>query len=70
MCVSLSEAEWAAFIERNPEPVDWLRKQILSADRRRERRPAAAPDTPGSLVELEARLEARPRAARATFVST
>ena len=30
ICVSLSEAEWAAFIARHPEPVDWLRHQILS----------------------------------------
>ena len=30
ICVSLSEAEWAAFIARHPEPVDWLRTQILS----------------------------------------
>jgi hypothetical protein len=30
VCISLSEAEWAAFIERHPEPVDWLRQQILS----------------------------------------
>jgi len=28
--VPLSEAEWAAFIARIPEPVEWLRKQILS----------------------------------------
>ena len=30
ICVPLSEAEWSAFTERIPEPVDWLRKQILS----------------------------------------
>jgi len=30
ICVPLSEAEWAAFIARIPEPVEWLRKQILS----------------------------------------
>ena len=30
ICVPLSEDEWAAFIARIPEPVDWLRKQILS----------------------------------------
>jgi hypothetical protein len=27
--VSLSEAEWQAFIARHPQPVDWLREQIL-----------------------------------------
>jgi hypothetical protein len=26
--ISLSEAEWVAFMERHPEPVDWLRQQI------------------------------------------
>jgi len=30
ICVPLSEDEWAAFVARIPEPVDWLRKQILS----------------------------------------
>ena len=30
ICVPLSEAEWQAFIERHPEPVEWLRGQILS----------------------------------------
>ncbi len=28
--VLLSEAEWQAFIERHPQPVDWLREQILA----------------------------------------
>lgn len=27
--VSLSEAEWKAFVARCPQPVDWLRQQIL-----------------------------------------
>jgi hypothetical protein len=26
--VSLSEAEWQAFLVRHPRPVDWLREQI------------------------------------------
>lgn len=26
--VSLSEAEWQAFVARHPKPVDWLRAQI------------------------------------------
>ena len=28
ICVTLSEAEWQAFIARQPEPVVWLREQI------------------------------------------
>jgi hypothetical protein len=28
--VSLSEAEWQAFVERHPQPVNWLRHQILT----------------------------------------
>jgi hypothetical protein len=27
--VSLTEAEWQAFIARHPQPVDWIRQQIL-----------------------------------------
>ncbi len=30
MCVPLSQAEWEAFTARHPEPVAWLRDQILS----------------------------------------
>jgi hypothetical protein len=28
--ITLSEAEWQAFIARQPRPVDWLREQIRS----------------------------------------
>jgi hypothetical protein len=28
ICVTLSEAEWQAFIARHPEPVLWLRERI------------------------------------------
>jgi hypothetical protein len=28
--ISLTEAEWRAFIARQPKPVDWLRARILS----------------------------------------
>ncbi|MGE3955753.1 MAG: hypothetical protein AB7H96_03470 [Vicinamibacterales bacterium] len=28
--VSLTEAEWQAFIARHPDPVDWIRGQILA----------------------------------------
>jgi hypothetical protein len=27
--ISLSEAEWQAFVVRQPKPVDWLRARIL-----------------------------------------
>ncbi len=30
MCVALSQAEWEAFTARHPQPVDWLREQVLS----------------------------------------
>lgn len=30
ICVSLTEAEWQAFVARCPQPVDWIRQQILS----------------------------------------
>ena len=26
--ITLSEAEWQAFVARQPQPVDWLREQI------------------------------------------
>jgi hypothetical protein len=28
--ISLTEAEWRAFVARQPRPVDWLRERILS----------------------------------------
>jgi hypothetical protein len=28
ICVSLTEAEWQAFIARQPQPVQWLRDRI------------------------------------------
>lgn len=28
--MSLSESEWQAFVARHPEPVEWLREQILA----------------------------------------
>jgi hypothetical protein len=28
--ITLSEAEWQAFVARQPQPVDWLREQIRS----------------------------------------
>ena len=27
--ISLSEAEWQAFVARQPRPVDWIRARIL-----------------------------------------
>ena len=29
--ITLTEAEWRAFVARYPQPVDWLREQIRSA---------------------------------------
>jgi hypothetical protein len=29
ICVSLTEQEWQAFVARHPQPVDWIRQQIL-----------------------------------------
>ena len=45
ICVSLSEAEWQAFVARHPQPVDWLRQQILGQvqDARRADPGAGAP---------------------------
>ena len=28
--INLSEAEWRAFVARQPQPVDWIRAQIRS----------------------------------------
>jgi hypothetical protein len=28
ICVTLSEAEWQAFMARHPEPVNWLKERI------------------------------------------
>jgi hypothetical protein len=28
ICVTLSEAEWQAFVARHPEPVNWLKDRI------------------------------------------
>jgi hypothetical protein len=28
ICITLSEAEWQAFVARHPQPVDWLRERI------------------------------------------
>jgi hypothetical protein len=43
--ITLSEAEWQAFVARQPQPVDWLREQIRSQvevkPERKEAQPAA-----------------------------
>ena len=48
--VSLTEAEWQAFVARHPQPVHWLREQILGqlAERRASEAAdrAASGDTP------------------------
>ena len=28
ICVTLSEAEWQAFVARHPQPVSWLKERI------------------------------------------
>jgi hypothetical protein len=28
ICITLSEAEWQAFVARQPQPVSWLRDRI------------------------------------------
>ena len=38
--ITLTEAEWRAFVARHPEPVDWLREQIRGEDRTPEREPS------------------------------
>ena len=45
--ITLSEAEWQAFVARQPQPVDWIREQIRSQvdedvkPERKETQPAA-----------------------------
>ena len=39
--ITLTEAEWRAFVARHPEPVDWLREQI-----RGEGQPSEPKQTP------------------------
>lgn len=40
--ISLTEAEWQAFLATTPQPVDWLKERIREAI-------AKAPKTPASL---------------------
>ena len=44
--VTLSEAEWQAFIARQPQPVQWIREQIRSQ--------AAAPEAPPQQTQTAA----------------
>jgi hypothetical protein len=37
--VSLSEAEWQAFVARHPRPVEWLRAQIRAEVEAKETMP-------------------------------
>ena len=45
--ITLSEAEWQAFVARQPQPVNWIREQIRSQvdevkpERDKEAQPAA-----------------------------
>jgi hypothetical protein len=40
--VSLSEAEWQAFVARQPQPVSWLRDRIREEVRTREQESKSA----------------------------
>jgi hypothetical protein len=42
--ISLTEAEWQAFIARRPKPVDWLRARILDEVAQVRREDAAQTD--------------------------
>lgn len=46
--VTLSEAEWQAFVRRHPQPVQWLRERIR--DEVREQTLEAVPERPGRKV--------------------
>ena len=43
--ISLTEAEWQAFVARQPKPVDWLRERILNEVAAPPRQADAAPPT-------------------------
>ena len=40
--ITLSEAEWRAFVARHPQPVDWLRERIRDEVRDLTRESAAS----------------------------
>jgi hypothetical protein len=42
--ITLSEAEWQAFLASTPKPVDWLRERIREAIAR-EQKPATAKES-------------------------
>lgn len=42
--VSLSEAEWQAFVARHPQPVTWLRERIREEGRPEEREERGTPE--------------------------
>ncbi len=42
--VSLSEAEWQAFVARHPQPVNWLRDRIREEGRPDEREERGTPE--------------------------
>ena len=41
--ISLTEAEWQAFVARQPKPVDWVRERILNEVATPPRQADAAP---------------------------
>lgn len=55
ICVSLSEAEWQAFVARHPQPVDWLRQQIVGQVQEARRADAAAGTAAASATTALAR---------------
>lgn len=40
--ITLTEAEWQAFVARHPQPVNWLRERIRDEVRETERDPKSA----------------------------
>ena len=48
--ITLSEAEWQAFIARQPQPVNWLRDRIRDEVKAEAR--AASPDRPSAAGEV------------------
>jgi hypothetical protein len=50
--VSLTEAEWQAFVARHPRPVDWIRDQILA---QLQNAPGQSPAAAGRAVDPASR---------------
>jgi len=48
--ITLTEAEWQAFIARQPRPVDWLRARILDEVESASRAVASAPEDGAAIM--------------------